>query len=127
MLLKSFEPFICKELKHREASIKLLPSFKKFFADNLRPNYIGDISVLVNRLFFKSNWGKIELEDDGESLMFDGVQVPETASMVDLYVHVYNMANMDQVAQSNPYDLVQVLNFKLRLLPNETLLKIKEA
>ena len=121
MPLKSFEPFICKEVKHREAPIKLIPSFKKFFADHLRPNYVGDISGVIERVYFKSNWGKISLEDDGESLIFDAVQVPETVTFVDVHVYVYNMANMNQLSQSNPFDLLQVLGFKLRLLPNDAL------
>ena len=37
------------------------------------------------------------------------------------------MANSSQMAQSNPFELTHVLNFDLRLLPHETIVKLREA
>lgn len=97
MPLRAFEPYICKEVNKRDVTVTLIPSFKRFVTNYLRPNYLGDVSVLVGRLFFKSNWGKISLENEGDSLEFDPVEVPETSTSIDLTVFVYSMVNMNQL------------------------------
>ena len=77
MLLQAFEPNIVKDKSKRQPSLILIPKFQQFFQEKLRPNYLGDVSSLVNRLYFKSNYGKVSLCDESEVLSFDPVEVPE--------------------------------------------------
>ena len=62
-------------------------------------------------MHFKSNLGKVSLDDDGEALIFDPVEVPElplSKQSIDLLVYTYTMPNKNQLSLSNPYDLAHV-------------------
>ena len=73
--LQSFEPNLIRDKNHRQASMTLIPQFQYFYSKKLRPNFLGDVSTAVSRLHFKSNLGKVSLEDNYETLKFDPVEV----------------------------------------------------
>ena len=90
--------------------IKLIPNFRRFFREKLRPNYLGEADTLIKRLQFKSNHGKVTLSQDGDSLEFDPVEVPTLAPQIDLLVFAYQIHNGTvkdgkNISLANPYDL----------------------
>ena len=96
MTLNPFEGYLVREKNKRQIGINLIPNFQKFFAEHLRPNYLGDVATYLNRLHFKSNYGKVELDEDCEALLFDPIEVPElplTKKSIELLVYTYTMPN----------------------------------
>ena len=127
LALQAFEPCLVKDLNARQSSIKLIPNFKRFFQNQLRPNYLKDVSVLVNKLYFKSNLGKVTLSEN-DCLEFDPMEIKATASQktVDLIVFAYTMPNLVKISVANPFDLAHTFSFRLRLVEPQTLEKIIE-
>lgn len=91
----------------------------------MRPNYLGDVSNLISRLYFKSNLGKVTLTED--CLQFDPVEVAENhCSPIELLVYTYTMSNKNKIALANPYELSYTFRFALRFISGELLAKLIE-
>jgi len=83
-----------RDKNQRQASLVLIPDFQSFFREKLRPHYLGDVSTYASRLHFKSNLGRVWLEGNYESLLFDPAEVGEPpVRSLDLNVYMYTMAN----------------------------------
>jgi len=122
---KAFEAFIDKDKSHRQASLTLIPSFKRFVAETLRPNFVSDVTTLVNTFYFRSNLGKVTLSEDGQKLSFDPVEVPATQANVELLVYVFALTDRNQVSLANPHRLAHVFSFQLRLVTASALEKLR--
>ena len=105
----------------------LIPNFRRYFREKLRPNYLGEATTLIKRLYFKSSHGKVSLSQDGDALEYDPVEVPTACPQVELLVFAYTTHGTDsKMNQANPHDLAYVFQFSLRLVSAETLAKIQK-
>ena len=99
LFLRAFEANLIRDKNNRQASVTLIPNFPRFFTEHLRPNYLGDVATYVSRFHFKSNFGKVSLNDDDDddrALVFDPVEVPmmpQNQRSIDLLVYTYTVSN----------------------------------
>ena len=66
--LQAFESLLIRDQNVRQNTLTLIPNFKTFFSNELRPNYLGEASTALSRFFFKSNLGKVTLTQDQDML-----------------------------------------------------------